>query len=113
MASLPPFVFRVPVQDEFTPRGRDFSMKKIVAVVFAASSLLASPAFTQANPESNGVNKNCFGQGRSAYSSSQPAASTGSIISERARTESSSPDYPNQNVQLNQEYKANCQAAPA
>lgn len=88
-------------------------MKMTIAIAFAASTVLATPAFAAANPDSNGVNKNCFGQGRSAYSSSQPAVSTGEIISERARTESSSPDYPNQNVQLNKEYKAACQAAPA
>lgn len=88
-------------------------MKKIVAIALVASSLLGTSAFAAANPNSNGVNKNCFGQGRSAYSSSQPAVSTGQIISERAKTESSSPDYPNQNVQLNKEYKAECQAAPA
>ena len=85
-------------------------MKKTIIIAFAASSLLASPAFAAANPDSNGVNKNCFGQGRSEYSSSNPAVSTGQIISERARTESSNPDYPNQNVQLNKEYKAACQA---
>jgi hypothetical protein len=93
---------------------RDQLMKKIILAAFAASSMLAVPAFAAANPDSNGVNKNCFGKGRSDYASGdQPAGSVGSIISERAKTESTSPDYPNSNVQQNKEYKAACQAAPA
>ena len=89
-------------------------MKKITLAVFGASALLATAAFAEANPASNGANKNCFGQGRAEYSrgdTGHPVGKTGEVISERAKTESSSPDYPNQNVQLNKEYKDTCQAA--
>lgn len=86
-------------------------MKKIVLAAFAASMTLSTPSFGAANDTSNGVGKNCFGQGRSAYSSSDAEPSTGAIISERAKTASTNPDYPNRNVQLNKEYKETCQAA--
>ena len=86
-------------------------MKKIVLAAFAASMTLATPSFAAANADSNGVNKNCFGQGRSDYASNPANQGTvGPIISDRAQTPSSDPQYPNQNVQLNKEYKAACQA---
>lgn len=89
-------------------------MRKITLVAFAASALVGTAALADPNPESNGVNKNCFGQGRAEYSrgdTGHPVGKTGEIISERARTESTNPDYPNQNVQLNKEYKEACQAS--
>ena len=39
-------------------------MKKL-ALLVATSLLLSGGAMAAANPDSNGVNKNCFGQGRS------------------------------------------------
>jgi hypothetical protein len=87
-------------------------MKKIVLAAFAASMAFATPSFAAPNPDSNGVGKNCFGQGRSDYASSdQPAGSVGSIVSQRAQAPSTNPDYPNNNVQQNKEYKTACQAA--
>ena len=87
-------------------------MKKIVLAAFAVSMTFATPSFAAPNANSNGVGKNCFGQGRSDYASGdQPAGSVGSIISDRAQSPSTNPDYPNQNVQDNKEYKATCQAA--
>ena len=63
-----------------------------------------------ANPDSNGVNKNCFGQGRSDYASDPANRGTvGKIVSSRAHTEATDGSA-NQNVQLNNEYKAACQA---
>ena len=88
-------------------------MKKIVLAAFAASMAFATPSFAAPNADSNGVGKNCFGQGRSDYASSHSGdQSNGSQISQRAQTPAANPDYPNQNVQDNKEYKAACQAAP-
>ena len=85
-------------------------MKKIV-ILIAASMMMSGGAMAAANPDSNGVNKNCFGQGRSDYASGeQPLGSVGSIISERARDKVAT-DAPNQNVQQNRDYKELCQAA--
>jgi hypothetical protein len=85
-------------------------MRKII-ILAATSILLTGGAMAGANPDSNGVGKNCFGQGRSAYASDPDNRGThGSIISERAKTEASTDEYPNQNVQLNKEYKDRCQA---
>jgi hypothetical protein len=88
-------------------------MKKLIIAAFATSMVIATPSFAGANPDSNGVNKNCFGQGRAEYSNGstgQPLGKTGDVISDRAHAPSTSPDYPNSNVQLNKEYKAACQA---
>jgi hypothetical protein len=84
-------------------------MKKI-AILVAASFMLSGGAIAAANPDSNGANKNCFGQGRSDYASTNKDVPHGQIISERAKTESTDGSA-NQNVQLNNEYKAACQAA--
>lgn len=87
-------------------------MKKIVLAAFAASMTFATPSFAAPNPDSNGVGKNCFGQGRSDYASGpQAQGSVGSIISDRAQSPSTNPDYPNGNVQANKDYKTACQAA--
>jgi len=87
-------------------------MKKIVLAAFAASMAFATPSFAAANADSNGVGKNCFGQGRSDYASgTQPQGSVGSIISQRAQSPSTDPNYPNANVQDNKDFKAACQAA--
>jgi hypothetical protein len=71
--------------------------------MFAASAAMAA-----ANPESNGVGKNCFGQGRSGYASAN--TDTGQIISDRAQNKDVQ-GAPNENVLLNREYKEQCQAA--
>jgi hypothetical protein len=85
-------------------------MRKII-ILAATSILLTGGAMAGANPDSNGVNKNCFGQGRSDYASDPANRGTvGGIISDRAHTDASTDDYPNQNVQLNKEYKDRCQA---
>ena len=84
-------------------------MKKL-ALLVATSLLLSGGAMAAANPDSNGVNKNCFGQGRSDYASDPANRGTvGKIISERAHTDATDGSA-NQNVQLNKEYKAACQA---
>ena len=84
-------------------------MKKL-AILAAAAVLLSGTAMAAPNSESNGANKNCFGQGRSDYASTNKTVPHGQIISERARAESTD-GSPNQNVQLNNGYKANCQTA--
>lgn len=87
-------------------------MFKKLAMLAAAGVILSSGAMAAANPDSNGANKNCFGQGRSDYASGdQASGSVGSIISDRAHEPATSSDYPNNNVQQNKEYKAACQAA--
>ena len=85
-------------------------MKKI-AVMIAISIMATSGAMAAANPESQGVNKNCFGQGRSDYASTNKDTPHGQIISERARAEATDGSSANLNVQMNAEYKTACQAA--
>jgi hypothetical protein len=84
-------------------------MKKL-AFLAVASMFVAGGAIAAANPESNGVGKNCFGQGRSDYASNNPGM--GQIISERAQNKDVT-GAPNENVLLNREYKETCQAAAA
>lgn len=85
-------------------------MKKIVLAAFAASAF-AAPSFAAPNADSNGVNKNCFGQGRSDYASTHSGdTSAGSVVSQRAQAPATNPDYPNANVEANKEYKDACQA---
>ena len=87
-------------------------MKKIILTAFAVAALIPTASFAAANPASNGVNKNCFGQGRSEYSNgtNRPPGyedrSTGDVISERAQSDATNPQYPNGNVEANKEYKA-------
>jgi hypothetical protein len=69
---------------------------------------VAGTAMAAANPESNGVGKNCFGQGRSDYASSH--TDTGQIISGRAQNKDVT-GAPNQNVLENRNYKEACQEA--
>lgn len=89
-------------------------MKKIILTAFVISALIPTASFGAANPNSNGVNKNCFGQGRSGYSNGtdRPPGgdTTGAIISQRAQTEATDPtQYPNSNVEQNKQYKDACQ----
>jgi hypothetical protein len=86
-------------------------MRKL-AILVAVSMMVSGGALAAANPDSNGANKNCFGQGRSDYASNPENRGTvGGIVSDRAHAEATNDDYPNNNVQQNKEYKAACQAA--
>jgi len=83
---------------------REIKMKRLVIVT--AAVLISGAAVAKENA-------NCFGQGRSDYASNHPGM--GQIISTRAQTESTD-GSPNQNVQMNREYKAGqgfCEANPS
>ena len=82
-------------------------MKKFA--IIAGAMLISGVAYAD-NTGSNGAGKNCFGQARSEGAKTfQPM---GQIISQRAQTESTDGSA-NQNVQLNREFKENCQANPS
>jgi len=89
-------------------------MRKLILAAFAVSAMLPQVTFAAANPNSNGVNKNCFGQGRSGYSNGTDRGptdpTTGQVISDRAQSPATDGTSPNLNVQLNNEYKTACQA---
>lgn len=89
-------------------------MKKLTFAAFAASALLVSGGAMAKGPTEAGViaNQNaCFGIGRADYMSNNDDG--GEIISDRAQSAASDPNYANLNVELNHLYRMACQALEA
>jgi uncharacterized membrane protein len=80
-------------------------MKRTVMAVAVAGLLSMSVAGAVSARTDNP--KACFGQDRAAYVTAN--GGHGQIISDRARSEDPTGQYPNDNVRQNKEYKENCQ----
>lgn len=88
-------------------------MKNTVLAAVAASALIVAPAAFAKGPTDAGANANeeyaCFGTARADYMSNNDDG--GQIISERARSDASDPNYANLNVEENALFKMACEAA--
>ena len=83
------------------------SMKREL-MAFAAAGMLALSMAGAVSADTDNP-KACFGQDRADYVTAN--GGHGQIISDRAQDKSTRPEYPNDNVKQNKEYKEACQAA--